>query len=92
MTQAQGNNQTGQRVYALELRPPQGGNTDGTILMPFGLNLEAGAVLKLDDKDLGKGLRFSTCLPAGCRTPDFSLPIAGKGTALQLAEKLAAGL
>jgi hypothetical protein len=25
--------------------------------------------LKLDDKDLGRGLRFSTCVPQGCRVP-----------------------
>jgi hypothetical protein len=37
--------------------------------MPFGLNLDAGAALKLDGKDLGKGLRFSTCLPQVCLLP-----------------------
>lgn len=60
---------TGQRVFAIELRSTRNGKTDGTVLMPFGLNLEAGAVLKLDDKDLGKGLRFSTCVPQGCLLP-----------------------
>ncbi|MDQ8730429.1 invasion associated locus B family protein [Bradyrhizobium sp. LHD-71] len=69
LSQAQGNSQTGQRVYAIELRPPADGKTDGTILMPFGLNLDSGAILKLDDKDLGKGLRFSTCVPQGCLLP-----------------------
>ncbi len=69
LSQAQGNNQTGQRIYAIELRPPADGKTDGTILMPFGLNLDSGAILKLDDKDLGKGLRFSTCVPQGCLLP-----------------------
>ena len=66
LSQAQGNKETGQRVYAIELHPPENGKTEGTILMPFGLNLDAGAILKLDDKDLGKGLRFSTCVPQGC--------------------------
>lgn len=37
--------------------------------MPFGLKLEAGAILKLDDKDLGQGVRFSTCVPQGCLLP-----------------------
>lgn len=69
MSQAQGNRETGQRVYAIELRPPAEGKTEGTILMPFGLNLDSGAILKLDDKDLGKGLRFSTCVPQGCLLP-----------------------
>jgi invasion protein IalB len=68
-SQAQGNKQTGQRTFAIELRMPKDGKTDGTILMPFGLKLDSGAILKLDDKDLGKGLRFSTCVPQGCLLP-----------------------
>jgi invasion protein IalB len=70
---AQGNGQTGQRVFAIELRIPKDGKTEGTILMPFGLKLDSGAILKLDDKDLGQGLRFSTCMPQGCLLP-VSLP------------------
>lgn len=69
MSQAQGNGQTGQRYFAIELRMPKDGKTEGTILMPFGLNLDAGATLKLDDKSLGQGLRFSTCVPQGCLLP-----------------------
>ncbi len=69
LSQAQGNNQTGQRSFAIELRMPKEGKTEGTILMPFGLKLEAGAILKLDDKNLGQGLRFSTCVPQGCLLP-----------------------
>jgi invasion protein IalB len=66
---AQGNSQTGQRVFAIELRTPKDGKTEGTILMPFGLKLDSGGLLKLDDKDLGQGLRFSTCMPQGCLLP-----------------------
>lgn len=89
LSQAQGNKETGQRVFAIELRPPAGGKTEGTVLMPFGLNLDAGAVLKLDDKDLGKGLRFSTCVPQGCLLP-VSFPtvatdVLRKGTKLVIA-------
>lgn len=69
LSQAQGNGQTGERVFAIELRTPRDGKTEGTILMPFGVNLDSGAILKLDDKDLGKGLRFSTCVPQGCLLP-----------------------
>jgi invasion protein IalB len=69
LSQAQGNKQTGQRTFAIELLTPKDGKADGTILMPFGLKLDAGAVLKLDDKDLGQGLRFSTCVPEGCLLP-----------------------
>lgn len=89
LVQAQRNRETGQRSYAIELRPSADGKTDGTILMPFGLNLDVGAILKLDDKDLGKGLRFSTCLPQGCLLP-VSFPTVAtdamrKGTKLVVA-------
>lgn len=64
--QSQGSKETGQRVFGIELRAPKDGDTEGTLLMPFGLSFDAGAILKLDDKDLGDGVRFSTCTPAGC--------------------------
>ncbi len=69
LLQSQGNSQTGQRVFAIELRAPKDGRAEGTILLPFGMKLESGAVLRLDDKDLGQGLRFSTCLAQGCLLP-----------------------
>jgi invasion protein IalB len=69
ISQAQGNGQTGQRTFAIELRAPKDGKAEGNILMPFGLKLDAGAILKLDDKDLGQGVRFSTCVPQGCLLP-----------------------
>ncbi|AVO47226.1 invasion associated locus B family protein [Phreatobacter cathodiphilus] len=69
LAQSQGDTRSGQRVFAIELRAPREGRSDGTILMPFGLKLENGAILKLDDKDLGQGVRFSTCVPAGCLLP-----------------------
>ncbi|CAD5271972.1 Invasion protein IalB, involved in pathogenesis [Bosea sp. 21B] len=69
LTQSQGDSRTNQRVFAIELRAPKDGRAEGTILMPFGVKLENGAVLKLDEKDLGQGLRFSTCVPAGCLLP-----------------------
>lgn len=75
LSQAQGNKETGQRTFAIELRAPKSGLSDGTVLMPFGLRLESGAVLKLDDKELGQGLRFATCIPQGCLLP-FSFPAA----------------
>lgn len=75
LTQTQGDSRTNQRVFAIELRAPKDGKAEGTILMPFGVKLENGAVLKLDDKDLGQGLRFSTCVPSGCLLP-ISFPTA----------------
>lgn len=89
LVQAQRDSQSGQRSYAIELHAPRDGKTEGAILMPFGFNLESGAILKLDDKDLGKGLRFSTCLPQGCLLP-VSFPTVAtdamrKGTKLVVA-------
>jgi invasion protein IalB len=75
LMQAQGSNQTKQRVFEIQLHVPKDGKTEGTILMPFGLKLDNGAVLTLDDKDLGQPLRFSTCMPQGCLLP-VSLPAA----------------
>ena len=86
LSQAQGNKESGRRVYAIELNAAVGGKIEGTILMPFGLNLDAGAVLKLDDKDLGKGLRFSTCVPQGCLLP-VNFPAAATD-AMRKGEKL----
>ena len=63
------NSQTKQRVFQIELRTPSDGPLEGMILMPFGLKLDSGAVLKLDDKDFGEGLRFFTCVPQGCLLP-----------------------
>jgi invasion protein IalB len=71
---AQGNSQTRQRLFEIELQTPQNGKTEATILMPFGLKLDSGAILTLDDKDFTSG-RFSTCTPLGCLLP-VSFPVA----------------
>ncbi|MGL4289165.1 MAG: invasion associated locus B family protein [Phreatobacter sp.] len=86
LSQSQGNQQTGQRTFAIELRLPENGKTDGVLLLPFGLNLDLGVKLKIDEQDLGQGVRFSTCLPSGCLAP-ISLPTVAtealkKGTRL----------
>ena len=89
LSQAQGNSQTGQRTFAIELRAPVDGTANGTILMPFGLKLDSGARLKLDDKNLGPSLRYSTCLPQGCFLPvSFTAPMTDafkKATELDVA-------
>jgi invasion protein IalB len=72
---AQVNNQTRQRVFEIQLRAPKDAKTEGTILMPFGLKLDSGAIVTLDDKDIGQPLRFSTCTPQGCLLP-VSFPAA----------------
>jgi invasion protein IalB len=37
--------------------------------LPFGLMLDAGAALQIDDAVRPGTLRFSTCLPVGCLVP-----------------------
>jgi invasion protein IalB len=69
LLQAQGDTQTKQRIFEIQLRTPKDGKTEGTILMPFGLKLDSGAIISLDDKDLGQALHFSTCTPQGCLLP-----------------------
>lgn len=54
-SQVQGSNQTGQRTFAIELRPPRDGLTEGVLLMPFGLKLADGVKLKIDGQNLGQG-------------------------------------
>jgi invasion protein IalB len=69
LMQTQGNSQTKQRLFEIGLQAPRDGKVEGTVLMPFGLKLDSGALLKLDEKDFGAGLRFSTCVPQGCLLP-----------------------
>jgi invasion protein IalB len=56
--------------------------------MPFGLKLDAGATLKLDDKEFGQALRFSTCIPEGCLLPasfaTATTAVLAKGTTLSV--------
>jgi invasion protein IalB len=61
--------QNRQRLLAIELAPGDGANVTGTLVLPFGLLLEAGVTTQIDDKPTGKPLRFRTCLPAGCVVP-----------------------
>src|SRR5690606_21603663 len=49
-SQARGNQQTGQRSLAIELKPPAEGKTEGVLVLPFGLSLAAGIKLALDEK------------------------------------------
>jgi invasion protein IalB len=65
--------QNGQRVLAIELRNAAEGAVSGNLVLPFGLLLDAGVTLQIDDGPAREPLRFSTCLPAGCIVPlDFN--------------------
>ncbi|QYM72582.1 invasion associated locus B family protein [Pseudochrobactrum sp. Wa41.01b-1] len=57
-----------QRALAVEISPDKSG-ASGVFVLPFGLNLSAGAVLQIDETTADKAVAFSTCLPAGCIVP-----------------------
>lgn len=70
VSQVQINSQNRQRVLSVELTATEGGNAaSGTLILPFGLALDHGAVLSIDEGEFLPPLRFSTCLPAGCLVP-----------------------
>jgi invasion protein IalB len=58
--------QDGLRVLAIELAPPAGNMVSGTLVLPFGLALESGVTLQIDEKPAMAPVRFRTCIPAGC--------------------------
>ena len=64
-SQEQVHPQTRQRALAIELRP-QASGVAGTLVLPFGLALEQGAVYQLDEGQNGGVQKFRTCLPVGC--------------------------
>ena len=68
LTQEQTSQQTRQRVLAIELGV-NGDKMEGILLMPFGLALDRGTTLQIDDQAAQAPLRFRTCLPAGCLIP-----------------------
>lgn len=67
-TQVRGDNR--ERVLAIELTTgPAGDAVTGLLVLPFGLNLDAGITLAIDEATELDPRRFSTCLPAGCLVP-----------------------
>ena len=63
--QEQVDNQSRQRLMAVEVVPSADGLL-GTLILPFGLNLDQGVILSVDDGQALPTLRFRTCLPGGC--------------------------
>lgn len=49
----------------MELRPKDAA-IEGTLVLPFGLALDRGVRLQIDDGQTLPPLHFRTCLPAGC--------------------------
>jgi invasion protein IalB len=69
LSQVQSDRQTRMQLFAIILQPHRDEKVEGTMVMPFGLRLAAGAVVKLDDMTFREGLSFSTCMPQGCLLP-----------------------
>ena len=66
VVQSQGDSKTGQRKFGFELSTPKDGRSEGVVLMPFGLSIEAGIAFKLDEQNLGKGAPYTSCSAEGC--------------------------
>lgn len=58
--------QDGQRVVTVELQTAPEDALAGNLVLPFGIQLDAGATLRIDEQPAMAPLRFHTCLPAGC--------------------------
>ena len=65
LQQEQVDNQSRQRLMAMEM-VPNGDGVLGTLILPFGLDLDKGVSLAVDEGQPGPNLRFRTCLPQGC--------------------------
>lgn len=58
--------QSGQRVLTLELEPVGGAGAQGRLALPFGLYLDKGVSLGVDDATGSEPSPFRTCMPIGC--------------------------
>lgn len=68
MVQQQTNSKSRQRVLTIELQR-NGDGMQGALVLPFGIALENGVTLQVDEAPAGNPLRFRTCVPAGCLVP-----------------------
>lgn len=80
--------QDGQRVLAIELQAGADDAITGNLVLPFGLLLNAGVTLQVDDQPAMSPLSFRTCLPVGCVAPldldQSSVAALRAGTTLSL--------
>ncbi|GEM_PF-1139692 len=87
MSQQQASQQGGQRVLAIEMKPT-GTAFEAALFLPFGLALDKGVTLQIDEGQPSNSYRFQTCLPAGCIVPltfDSSyVAVLQKGTSLRI--------
>lgn len=67
MTQIQVRGENRERVLAIELTATEADEAvSGVLVLPFGLSLEDGIRLSIDESAELDPRRFSTCLPGGC--------------------------
>lgn len=87
MSQTQLGSENRQRVLAVELQATAGGErASGRLVLPFGLRLDDGVSLTVDEAAPFQSPRFSTCLPVGCLVPlEFD---AGAVSAMRAGSKL----
>ena len=85
MSQTQVQEEGHRRILALEITAEPGGETArGTLVLPFGLDLERGVSLAIDETAIANNLRFRTCLPGGCHSADIPVrPASGRGCAVE---------
>ncbi len=87
IAQQQISSQNRQRVLAIEVNAVVGNKAEGTLVLPFGLMLDAGVKLQVDDGATGPTIRYRTCLASGCLVPvNFDAAMLGglrKATALK---------
>lgn len=87
LVQEQLDSRTRQRVLAVEVRP--GKDTAKVVfILPFGLDLQKGLTVQVDDHTPSGTRQFRTCLPAGCvlemKIDADLLTELGKGNQLKL--------
>ena len=58
-----------QRLLAIELTSRTGEEANGTIALPFGLELSAGVTLSVEEKPAQTKMPFKTCFAVGCLVP-----------------------
>ena len=69
VSQQQVDKKTNKRVLVLALSAADGGGVKGSLVMPFGLALDSGVTLQIDDGPVTNPIHFRTCVPAGCIVP-----------------------
>jgi invasion protein IalB len=69
LSQQQMDSQSHQRVLAIEFSAPTADQLEGTLVLPFGLALDHGVTLQIDDGPASPSQKFRTCLPVGCLVP-----------------------